>query len=75
MDYLKLFQDVRSGEFDNSKLQLIMDNDCGYWQGLTEDDDANERLENEAKQKYGEPYGYRDIVAVINAAGVNCDWC
>lgn len=75
MKYKELIEDIRNGEFDTSKVQLVMDNDDGYWAGLTDDDDENERLADCAESKYGTPSGYKDIVDVLNGAGVNCDWC
>jgi len=78
MNYEKLFQDVKSGEFDSGKLELVMGDDGGYWRGMTEDYDENERLEKLADDRYGTLGGDVDIVDVINAAGaagVNCNRC
>lgn len=75
MDYKKLFDDINSGKLDQTKVQLVMDNDDGYWLGLTDSDEGNSIIEKECKNTYGEPEGYRDIVQVLTSAGVNCDWC
>ena len=37
-----------------------------------EDADA---LQDAMGEEYGRPEGYRDIVSVLRAAGVTCDWC
>ncbi len=74
MNYKKVIEDFGNGTLDKKKIQLVMDNDGGYWEGLTDDDDLNEDIAEAAEIKYGEPDGYRDIVDVLNAAGVNCDW-
>jgi len=54
-----------------------MDNDGGYWMYIDEsisEDDCDDKSE-ELANKYGKPNGYRDIVDVLIAAGVNADWC
>lgn len=75
MNYQKLFEDLRSGEFDPSKVTLVMDNDDGYWSGKLGDDDENEKIEEQMTEKYGQPDGYRDIVEVLCAAGISSEWC
>lgn len=77
MDYKQAIDDFRSGVIDREKWQLVMDNDSGYWQYIGPDigDDAQIDAEDAMTKKYGSPEGYRDIVDVLNAAGVNCDWC
>ena len=52
-----------------------MDNDDGFWTCSLEDPAAAEAYQDELTEKYGRPKGYRDIVDIVNAAGVNCDWC
>lgn len=75
MDYKKVIEDFNNGTLDKNKIQLVIDNDGGYWEGLTDDDDLNEEISLAAEIKYGDPGGYNDIVDVLKAAGVNCDWC
>lgn len=75
MNYELVIKDFKNGTLNKNKIQLVMDNDGGYWEGLTDDDDENEKLSDAAEAKYGSPEGYKDIVDVLNAAGVNCDWC
>jgi hypothetical protein len=75
MKYQQVIEDFNNGTLDKNEVQLIMDNDGGYWQGLTDNDDLNDKLAEDAEKKYGSPEGYKDIVDVLNAAGVNCDWC
>lgn len=45
MDYKKVIEDFNNGTLDKNKIQLVMDNDGGYWQGLTDDDDLNEDID------------------------------
>lgn len=75
MNYEKLFEDLKSGEFDPSKVTLVMDNDDGYWSGKLNDDGENEQIERQMIKKYGTPNGYSDIVDILNAAGINSEWC
>jgi len=75
MDYKKVIEDFNNGTLDKAKIQLVMDNDDSYWLGLTDDDDLNETIAEEATIKYGRSGGYNDIVDVLIAAGVPCDWC
>ena len=77
MNYKKVIEDFNSGEIDKDRFQLVMDNDGGYWSYIHPGiDDYNATdLEEMMEEKYGSPEGYRDIVDVLNAAGVNCDWC
>tara|TARA_R110000850_G_scaffold165086_1_gene290055 strand:- start:871 stop:1098 length:228 start_codon:yes stop_codon:yes gene_type:complete len=75
MRYKEVIKDFNSGVLDKSKIQLIMDNDGGYWSGLTDNDDVNDKLSADAEEKYGSPDGYKDIISVLTAAGVNADWC
>lgn len=75
MNYNKLFED--RDIIDWSKITLVMDNDCGYFSctdcGLS--DDEREKIERALEDRYGKPEGYRDIVFILNAAGVKCEWC
>jgi len=75
MDYKKVIEDFNNGTIDKEVVTLVMDNDGGYWSVHTGDEDQNEMLEEQLKEKYGTPNGYRDIVDVLNAAGVNTEWC
>lgn len=77
MDYKKVIEDFNNGEIDFEKFQVVMDNDGGYWKCIDDDlsDDQRWQLEDDMKSKYGTPDGYNDIVVVLNAAGVNVDWC
>jgi len=78
MNYQKLIKDAQDGNlrYDPSIVKLRMDNDGGYWEVLGDLDYEEARdVEDKIKEIYGLPDGYRDIVEVLNAAGVNCDWC
>lgn len=75
MDYKKVIQDFNNGTIDRKYVTLVMDNDGGYWYVYTGDEDQEELMKQELEKKYGEPSGYRDIVDVLNAAGVNTEWC
>lgn len=54
-----------------------MDNDDGFWSCNYKDktQEENEDIAELYNKKYGKPDGYRDIVDVLIAAGVNCEWC
>jgi hypothetical protein len=76
IDYYKVIEDFNNGTLDRDEIVLVMDNDGGYWDMVDEEDDevrseTIDKLEN----KYGLPSGYRDIVEVLNASGVNAEWC
>ncbi len=76
MNYKKVIEDFNSGVLDKTKVMLRMDNDEGYWEILEElSDYEHDKKSDELIEKYGRPDGYRDIVDVLVAAGVNCDWC
>lgn len=77
MDYKKLFKDLASGDFDPSKFTIVMDNDCGYWRCTDDslDDDSQEELTEKMEEKYGCPDGYRDVVDILLAAGIDSQWC
>lgn len=75
MDYKRVIEDFNNGTLDKTKIVLVMDNDTSCWQGLTDDDDLNETIAEEATIKYGRSGGYSDIVAILAAAGVSCEWC
>lgn len=76
MNYRKLFKDKAEGKIDNDML-LVMDNDGGYWQCTNEEYSEELKLikQDTYEERYGTPEGYRDIVDVLNAAGINADWC
>jgi len=75
MDYKKVIEDFNNGEIDRDYVTLVMDNDGGYWCCDTGDEEYDEMIQNDLKDMYGEPGGYRDIVDVLEAAGVNVEWC
>lgn len=75
MDYKKLIEDSNKGIIDWTYVTLVMDNDCGYWSCDDEDEDRKERMEANMSEKYGDPDGYRDVVKILCAAGINADWC
>jgi hypothetical protein len=75
MNYKKLIEDSRKGYIDWDYVTLVMDNDGGYWYCDDGDEDRKERMEDNMKLKYGEPNGYRDLVDILVAAGINADWC
>jgi hypothetical protein len=77
MNYQKVIEDFNNGTIDPKKWQVTMDNDGGYWSCLDHNmgDEKREELEKEMEQKYGVPDGYRDIVKVLEGAGVTADWC
>lgn len=78
MNYKQAIEDFNNGTIDPDKYQLIIDNDGGYWLCIDpaiDDEDERDDLSQKMKEKYGSPDGYRDIVDVLNAAGVNANWC
>ena len=77
MKYKKAIKHFNNGTIDRTKVQLIMDNDDGYWLCIDDmaSDDERTKIECDLTARYGTPEGYRDIVDALNAAGVNCDWC
>lgn len=77
MKYEQVIKDYKNGIISKNRFVLVMDNDGGYWSCIDESlsDDYREHLEEVMEKKYGSPEGYRDIVEVLNAAGVNCEWC
>ncbi len=75
MDYKKVIEHFNKGVIDRDIVTLVMDNDGGYWQVSTGDEDRDERLANKMEDKYGVPCGYKDIVEALNAAGVPTEWC
>ena len=77
VDYKKVIEDFNNGTIDPAKFQVVMDNDGGYWSyvGDGNDYENQDHLVEALEKKYGSPGGYNDIVAVLNAAGVNSDWC
>lgn len=77
MDYVNVIKDFNNGTIDPKKVQLVMDNDGGYWDCIDEEleDEQRETIVQNLVDKYGDPHGYRDVVKILNAAGVNADWC
>lgn len=75
MNYKKVIEDFNNGTIDKKVVTLVMDNDDGYWRVDTGCEDQDEIVKEQLKEKYGTPNGYRDIVDVLNAAGVNTEWC
>lgn len=76
MDYVKLFKDKKEGKL-NDDMVIIMDNDCGYWScnDFYLSESKRNDLISEYEDKYGLPEGYEDIVEVLNAAGIEAEWC
>ena len=85
MDYKKVIEDYNNGTIDPNEWQLVMDNDGGYWKRITPEPDDDvawvswnvecDAKEQEMGTRYGFPDGYRDVVEILKAAGVNSDWC
>lgn len=78
MDYKRVIEDFNNGTIDPNEYQVVVDNDIGgYWACYDPDIDEDKRdeLVEAMSKKYGDPGGYSDIVDVLNAAGVNADWC
>ena len=75
MNYKKVIEDYNNGTIDPTMWQL--DNDGGYWTCISNtvlDEDADE-MQEAMNEEYGRPDGYRDIVNILKASGVTCDWC
>ena len=77
MNYKQVIEDFNNGTIDKNKWQLVMDNDDGYWSYIGDDVDeiGYHEVTKEMEAKYGRPNGERDIVDILNATGVNADWC
>ena len=77
MNYKKVIEDFNNGTIDRKKWKVVMDNDDGYWECLDDslDEDDQDTQCAEMEEKYGRPDGYRDVVEILAAAGVNVDWC
>ena len=74
MDYKKLFADQQAGKLDPDMV-LYMDNDDGYWHYEKDvSEETQDRMRADYLSRYGEPNGYEDLVKIVRAAGVNCDW-
>ena len=77
MNYEKLIKDFNEGKLKKHNVKLVMDNDSSYFDfdddGMTPEqaDEYSQKL----KKDYGVSDGYSDIVEVLKAAGVNCEWC
>ena len=76
MDYQKLFLDKHEGKIA-ADIVLVMDNNGGYWMcnnpALNEEE--QKEISEQYQKKYGSPKGYRDIVDILNAAGIKTEWC
>lgn len=75
MNYKKVIEDFNSGTLNKDIITLVMDNDGGYWSVSTGSEEVDEIIEERLEEAYGTPDGYKDIVDVLNAAGVNTEWC
>lgn len=75
MNYKKVIEDFNNGTLNKDVVTLVIDNDGGYWSVSTGDEDMNEIMEDRLEEFYGTPNGYKDIVDVLNATGVNTEWC
>jgi hypothetical protein len=75
MNYKKVIEDFNNGTLDPKKIQLVLDNDGGYWAALGMDVDDAEDLQDILADKYGTPNGHYDLVDILQAAGVNAEWC
>lgn len=78
MNYKQVIKDFNNGKIDATKWQIVMDNDDGYWCYIGDDIECeaeHQDLVEMMEEKYGRPNGERDIVKILNAAGVNADWC
>ena len=76
MNYEKLFKDKNDGTLDN-RIIIIIDNDGGSIRIEDESitDNECEELADKYESIYGKPDGYRDIVKILNAAGIYAEWC
>lgn len=71
----ELYEAVQAGTVDESKLMILLDNDCtNFYIGPMEDDDGNE-LDNEIEVK--EANGYYDIGKLypLLFPKANVKWC
>lgn len=75
MNYKEVIEDFNSGTLNKDIITLVMDNDGGYWSVNTGSEEVDEIIEERLEEAYGTPDGYKDIVNVLNAAGVNTEWC
>lgn len=75
MNYKRVIEDFNSGTLNKDIITLVMDNDGGYWSVSTGSEEVDEITEERLEEAYGTPDGYKDIVDVLNAAGVNTEWC
>lgn len=77
MNYKQVIEDFNNDTIDKTQWNLAIDNDDGYWDYVGDSEDYNWIEEEREKlyAKYGCPDGHRDIVDVLNAAGVPAGWC
>ena len=69
----ELFAAFASGKLPRDKYCVVMDNDCCFLRYLGDDMDENEAYDHCEELFHGD--GYRDIVDVLNAAGIPAEWC
>ena len=75
MNYKEVIEGFNNGTLNKDIITLVMDNDGGYWSVNTGSEEVDEIIEERLEEAYGTPDGYKDIVDVLNAAGVNTEWC
>ena len=77
MNYEQVIKDYDSGTINRDHWTLVMDNDDGYWRytGPEVKEETEEKLCDDMKEKYGTPGGYSDVVDILQAAGVESEWC
>ena len=78
MNYEQVIAGYNNGTIDPMLWKLVIDNDDGYWEYLGnygEFEGSYDDLVEGMDDKYGSPCGYSDIVEVLQAAGVNAEWC
>lgn len=76
MNYEKLIKDKNLGLISDDMI-IVIDNDCGYWacQNSAIPDEEQDRLCKEYTKDYGKPGGPEDIVKILQAIGLNAEWC
>jgi len=80
MDYKKVIEDFNNGTIDRKKWKLTVDDDepgGAWWSYIAGDIDVGQKceLQREMNHKYGHSEGCGDVVDILNAVGVNADWC
>ena len=76
MNWKKVMDDMKAGEIDSDML-LVMDNDDAYWVAINDklSEEEMEAKDDLYEKRYGRGKGYKDIVDVLVASGINADWC